>query len=153
MEAMRGVKGEAAVNSFQELFDLIGELARKRYQAGERAFSSLGLNHTEARLLTLLDQEGGSAAQDALSNRLSVDRSNAVRALQGLEREGYVARRKDDSDKRANVVRMTAKGRKTVSEIGKLRKAMARSFFGELKEAEAGAVVGLLKKALADQEA
>lgn len=135
-------------SSFQTLFDLIGELARRRYQTAERCFSALGLNHTEARLLTLLLREGGVAAQDALSNQLFVDRSNAVRALQRLEQGGYILRRKDDVDKRANLVEMTPMGRKVVSEISKLRKKMAVSFFGDLKEDEAGVIVDLLKKAL-----
>jgi MarR family transcriptional regulator, transcriptional regulator for hemolysin len=136
------------VNSFQALFDLIGELARRRYQTAERCFSALGLNHTEARLLTLLRQQDGVAAQDALSSRLFVDRSNAGRALQWLAQDGYILRRKDDADKRANLVRITPKGRKAVVEIARLRKKMAQSFFGDLKPAQAGAIVDLLRKAL-----
>jgi MarR family transcriptional regulator for hemolysin len=77
-----------------------------------------------------------------------VDRSNAGRALQRLEQDGYILRRKDDADKRANLVRITPKGRKAVVEIEKLRKRMAQSFFGDLKEDEAEAVVNLLRKAL-----
>lgn len=131
---------------------MIGELARRRYQAGERGFATLGLNHTEARLLTLLKQNGGEAAQDVLSNMLFVDRTNAGRALQRLERDGYIVRRKDESDKRANFVGMTAQGRRTVAEILKLRKEMARSFFGALQEDEAALAVELLRKALAGPE-
>jgi DNA-binding MarR family transcriptional regulator len=145
-------KGSSEANGFLALFDLIGELARRRYQAAERYFSALGLNHTEARLLTLLRQEDGVAAQDALSNRLSVDRSNAGRALQRLERDRYVLRRKDDADRRANLVQITPKGRKAVVEISRLRKRMAQSFFGDLKEDEAGAIVDLLRKALTNEQ-
>jgi MarR family transcriptional regulator for hemolysin len=144
-------KGSSEANGFLALFDLIGELARRRYQAAERYFSALGLNHTEARLLTLLRQEDGVAAQDALSNRLSVDRSNAVRALQRLEQEGYIRRRKDDADKRAKLVQITPKGRKAVAEISRLRKKIAQSSFGDLREKEAGAIVDLLKKALTNE--
>jgi len=139
------------MDSFLTLFDLIGELARRRYQVAERCFSVLGLNHTEARLLTLLHQQGGVAAQDALSNRLSVDRSNAVRALQRLEQEGYVLRRKDKTDKRANLVQMASKGRKAVSEISKLRKKMARTFFGNLTENQVAAIADTLKKELSSE--
>jgi len=141
------------MNSFLTLFDLIGELARRRYQTAERCFSALGLNHTEARLLTLLRQEDGVAAQDALSNKLSVDRSNAVRALQRLEQDGYILRRKDGADKRANLVQITPKGSKAVVEISKLRKKMAQNFFGDLKEDEAGVIVDLLTRALTNEQA
>ena len=136
------------MSAFLVLFDLVGELARRRFETAERSFSALGLNHTEARLLTLLRHEGGVAAQEALSNMLFVDRSNAGRALQHLEREGYIRRRKNNADKRSNLVQMTAKGRTTVIETSKLRKRMAESLFGQLEEHEAGAIVGLLRKAL-----
>ena len=137
---------QAGVNGFLRLFDLIGELARRRYQAAERCFSVLGLNHTEARLLALLGQQDGLAAQDALSNQLSVDRTNAGRALERLERNGYIRRHTDKVDKRAKHVQITPKGRKAVVEISRLRKQMALSFFGGLKEDQARAIADLLTK-------
>ncbi len=136
------------MSNFQILFDQIGELARRRHQAAEESFASLGLNHTEARLLGVLHQQHGAAPQDEITSQLTVDRSNAVRALQRLERGGYIVRSKDEVDKRANRVRMTDKGRKIVIEISKLRKKMVQTFFGELTDDEAGTVATLLHKAL-----
>ena len=138
----------AEANHFLTLCDLVGELARRRYQAAERCFSALGLNHTEARLLTLLHHQAGSASQDALSAGLPVDRSNAGRALERLERDGHIVRTKDGDDKRAKRVRLTPKGRRMVVEVAKLQTKMAMGFFGELTLVEAAAVVALLKKAL-----
>src|SRR5690242_2724511 len=112
------------MNNFLTLFDLIGVLARQRYQIAERYFSTLGLNHTEARLLNLLDKENGAATQDALSNRLFVDRSNAGRALKSLEHEGYIERSQIDTDKRTILVQITARGRETVGEIVKLKEKL-----------------------------
>jgi DNA-binding MarR family transcriptional regulator len=140
------------MNSFHTLFDLIGVLARRRYQTAERCFSALGLNHTEARLLRLLLQEDDITSQDALSNLLFVDRTNAGRALKRLEKGGYIVRRKHDADKRTNLVQITAKGRKAVVEIAKLRNKVAQSFFGDLKEDEASAIVDLLRRALTNEE-
>jgi DNA-binding MarR family transcriptional regulator len=140
---------EIAMDNFLRLFDVIGELARRRHQAAERCFARLGLNHTEARLLTLLNQAGGSATQDALSNSIFLDRSNAGRALNRLEHAGHVERRKDEVDKRTNLVQITDKGQATVAEIATLRQAMARQFFGDLTDDEAGAIADLLGNALA----
>ena len=84
-----------------DLFELIGALARRRYQTAERFYAPLGLNHTEARLLKMLDNEAVATTQDALSRRLFVDRSNAGRAFKRLEQAGHVDRRKDDADNRA----------------------------------------------------
>ena len=137
------------MDGFQTLFDLIGVLARRRYQAAEHHFAALGLNHTEARLLTLLREAGGAASQDALSSQLFVDRSNAGRALKRLEQNGSIVRRKDDADKRAYLVELTAKGRKASAEIAQLRKVIAQSFFGDLREKDARAISNLLTTALA----
>jgi len=134
------------LNNLLSLFDLIGELARRRYQTAERYYSSLRLNHTEARLLTLLDKQNGKANQDALSNMLFVDRSNAGRALKSLEHQGYIERYQSDADKRTNLVEITDKGSVTVAEIVKLKERMVQEFSGDLTEEEAEQVINLLRK-------
>lgn len=132
----------------EDLFELIGALARRRFQAAERSYAALGLNHTEGRLLKLLDGEGGAATQDALSRRLSVDRSNAGRAFKRLEQAGYVARRKGDGDNRTNLVEITPEGRAAAAEVNRLSDEIARTFFGELSEADAATAAAVLRKAL-----
>ncbi|PKL77198.1 MAG: hypothetical protein CVV27_06360 [Candidatus Melainabacteria bacterium HGW-Melainabacteria-1] len=139
------------MSQFATLFDLIGDLARRRYQAAEREFAVLGLNHTEARLLNLLHRAGGTAHQESLSNSLNVDRTNASRALKSLEQKGYLGRQQDAADKRAKRVQITAQGQQAVTEIAKLKHQMVENFFGELTEAEAERVVTLLSKAVKPQ--
>src|SRR5690242_8928974 len=129
------------MDNLSTLFDLIGELARRRYQIAEQYYSALRLNHTEARLLTLLHRQGGKANQDTLSNMLYVDRSNAGRALKNLEQAGYIERSQNEVDKRTNLVEITDKGRATVAEIVKLKEKMIREFLGNLTEEEAGQVI------------
>ncbi|RYG24098.1 MarR family transcriptional regulator [bacterium] len=138
----------AHVNGYAELFDLVGVLARKRHQAGERSFAALGLNQTEARLLTILEREGGEATQDSLSGMLFIDRSNAGRGLKRLEHEGYVVRAKDGKDARTRSVGITLKGRAAAKQIKRLRNVMAASFFGSLTEEQACAIVELLKSSM-----
>ncbi len=140
------------MDNFQKLFDLIGVLARRRYKAAEQRFSALGLNHTEARLLTILHQEKGVATQDALSNRLFVDRSNAGRGLKNLEWKGCIKRSENEGNKKTKLVEITATGRQTIVEISKIRKKMAQSFFGDLTKGDAGTIVDLLQDALADED-
>ena len=140
------------MDAFFTLFDLIGVLARRRYQTAEQCFAPLGLNHTEARLLSLLCQAGGSAPQDTLTKSLTIDRTNAGRGLKRLEQEGCLVRESNSEDKRANRVKITAKGRKLVGEISKQRKKIAQSFFGELSEKEARQAIALLTKSLSEVE-
>jgi DNA-binding MarR family transcriptional regulator len=137
------------MDSFLALFDLVGEVGRRRQYAAEKCYSVIGLSHSEARLLSLLEWAGGTATQDALSNLVYLDRSNSGRTLRRLEQAGYVVRRKDDTDKRANVVRISAKGRKAVIEVMKLRKKLAQRFFSGLEENEADSITILLRKVIA----
>jgi len=136
------------MDSFLTLFDMIGTLARRRYQAAERAFAALGLNHSEARLLSLLHEADGKTTQDKLSAGLLIDRSNAGRALKKLEAEDYIRREKDAADKRTNHVTITKKGEKAVNDIAEMRVGMAERFFLDLEEKDAEKIVALLQKAL-----
>lgn len=133
-----------------ELAELIGRVARRWHQLGEKSFAALRLNHTEARLLTLLDQHGGGATQDALSNELNVDRSNAGRALSRLEDSGMVVRRTDEADARTKVVEITDAGRAAVKEIDRVQAEMAESLLGKLSKADTRKASELLRAVLAE---
>lgn len=136
------------MNNHLKLFDLIGLLGRKRRFMGERCFAPLGLNPTEARLLTLLGEQGGDATQDTLSGMLYLDRSNAGRALKSLESGGYVSRQKGAADGRTNAVQMTPKGKKTAKQIEALRLELAERFLADITDDEAATITLLLGKAI-----
>lgn len=132
------------MNGYLALFDRLGQLGRQRYRLAEDYFARIGLNHTEARLLTLLTQAGGRATQDVLASQLYIDRSNVGRALKALEVRDYVARQKDEADKRANFVQITAKGSAAAREIANLKGEMAAAFFTGLDEKDATKIADLL---------
>jgi len=131
------------------LFELIGELSRRRYRLGEGAFAKLGLNHTEARILSLLVGYSEAPTQDALSNRLTVDRSNAGRAMKSLEQRGLVAREKHVTDGRTYVVRLTDEGREVARQIEQMRTGMAQELFPQLSDVQADALIAQLEQAIA----
>lgn len=134
------------MSSFETLFELIGDLARKRYQEAEKNFAPIGLNHSEARLLSLLQKSGGRSTQEILSSQLSIDRSNAGRALNKLEKNGYVTREESLKDRRTRLVLMTKLGMETVVEIQKIRKQIIEDLFSGLSEAEAHEAALILQK-------
>lgn len=138
--------GNLQMDSFLKLFDLIGELARQRYQIAEQNFSVLGLNHTEARLLNLLSQANGEATQDEISNMLFIDRSNAGRGLKRLEQKGFITKKDNISDKRTKVIQITIKGRQIVQKISKAKEKIARSLFKGLNEEDARLVLEIFQK-------
>lgn len=128
------------------LFEQLGLLARQRYQAAERGFAPLGLGHTEARLLSLLQRAGGEAAQEELAGQLQLDRSNCGRALALLEQKGLLARQPSRTDGRAKRVALSPAGRERLGEIEALRRRMARQFFSRLNQAEVEQALALLSK-------
>jgi DNA-binding MarR family transcriptional regulator len=130
------------------LFDLIGKMARQRYLLGERGFARLGLNHTEARILTLLSNAQEAPTQDALSSQLTVDRSNAGRALKSLEQRQLVLRMKDCADGRTSTVHLTEEGRKHALHIQAMRVEMAHTFFGTLTDEQADHIMKILDGAM-----
>lgn len=130
------------------LFELVGELSRRRYQIGERAFAKFGLNHTESRILSLLIGQSEAPTQDALSSQLTVDRSNAGRAMKGLEQRGFIARKKDIGDGRTNVVQLTDAGREVAHQIAQMRTGMAQELFPQLTDAQADALILQLEQAI-----
>src|SRR5687767_9061421 len=135
------------MKSFERLSDLIGAFARRRHQMAEKSLATIGLNHTEARLLTLLRQSG-AATKDVLSNQVFVHRRNASRALKHHEQTVHVVTRRDQAGRRAQLGEPTRKGCQAVVAISRLRKSMARGFFGDLKPAKADTIADLLERAL-----
>jgi len=133
-----------------QVFELVGVLARERYRAAEQNFGRIGLNHTEARLLRLLEQHSGAASQEELSASLQVDRSNAGRAMSSLELAGHISRRVDTADRRRRLVTLTASGRHVLREISKLRTQMAGDFTAALSEAETAELARLLARVVHD---
>ena len=133
------------------LFDILGEIARKRYVAGEKYYAKHGLNHTEGRILRLIQEAQEEISQDELGLQITIDRTNVGRALAKLETAGLIVRCPDPSDKRAKVVKITTQGQALVRRIAKDRSMMLEEFFGNLTKDEAAAAVSLLKKVVESQ--
>lgn len=141
-------RGQA--DSYSELFDLVGALAQRRFRLAENTLTTVGLNHTEARLVSVLGREGRTMTQDELSGALTVDRSNAGRSLKKLESHGYVIRRQDKVDKRTNVVTITDKGRDLAARVEEIRAKIVETLFRDLPEEDAATIVRLLRSAFPD---
>ncbi len=130
-----------------KLFDLIGELARKRFRLAERELMVLSLNHTEARLLSLLREQDG-CAQEVLTAAVVVDRSNVGRSLKKLEKQGYIVRQRDADDRRAYVVSLTDTGRALGEQVSKVRDRIVDTFCQNINERDARSAVEVLSKVL-----
>ena len=87
----------------------------------------------QAYLLTL--SSGEAVSQDEIARRHRVDKANAARAVQTLERLGYVRRARADDDRRRWDVSLTREG---VAVKGEVQRILA-GWVASLAEAVAGA--------------
>ncbi|MCF2527143.1 MarR family winged helix-turn-helix transcriptional regulator [Yinghuangia soli] len=95
-------------------------------QASEVHFARFGLSTGRYRLLVDLEDHEGEKSPSQLAASLGVSRATVTGLVDGLERDGLVARRASAEDGRAMVVVLTARG------AGRLRD-MAADHFGRLQ--------------------
>lgn len=95
-----------------------------------------------AALATL--EEFGPASQSALSDRTRIYRSDLVAVLDELAGRGQVERAPDPADRRRNLVRITASGRRQLRRLDKLLTAVDDDVFAPLTPAQRDQLTELL---------
>jgi MarR family transcriptional repressor of emrRAB len=98
----------------------------------EPVFRAMGLTENSFHVLCLLfASENRCAAPSVLSELIGTSRANMTRILDSLVADGLVSRSIEVRDARRHVIRITAAGRKTVTEaVPKLVGPLKRSFSG-----------------------
>lgn len=130
------------------LFDMIGTVAKRRYQIAEQFLSTIGLNHTEAILVTLLRNAGSEATQEELSRMVIIDRSNVGRALRRLREHIYITFHKDNIDRIVNIIQLTPSGHTLARKIDKIKKRMANELCCGPTQDEAEHIIMLFNKSI-----
>ena len=104
-----------------EMSDLVGPLlgrAHGRLSAEvDAALAAHGLRAREFGALVVLAAEG-PLSQRRLGAVQGVDRTTTVAVLDALQGHGLVERRRDDGDRRAYSVHLTAEGRRVLARAG-----------------------------------
>jgi DNA-binding MarR family transcriptional regulator len=104
--AMGDVKTARAM---QALARGLGRLGRERARAGD-------VTPQQAEALLLIAERGGMSTS-SLALTLGIDPSTASRNLAGLERAGYIVRRRGADDGRQTDVRLTPRGKRTAEAV------------------------------------
>jgi DNA-binding MarR family transcriptional regulator len=100
-----------ATRTLQVVARALGRLGRDRARA-----AGADLTPQQAEALQLL-AERGVISTSALAQLLGIDPSTASRNLAGLERRGYIVRRRGADDGRQTDVRLTARGKRTAEAV------------------------------------
>jgi DNA-binding MarR family transcriptional regulator len=88
---------------------LVGQVAMHANRIVGQTLGEEGVRKQHFAVLTAL-QEQGSVSQAALGRRVWMDRSDLNGVLNDLERDGLVARVRDEGDRRRNVIALTPAG-------------------------------------------
>jgi len=95
-------------------------------------------------LATLWHGEG--ITQQELAERLLVTKGNVVGILNRISAAGWVERRPDPEDRRANRLFLTAEGRNLVEKALPCQMALGKRIFGTLTEAELRQMDSMLER-------
>ena len=114
---------------------LLGTIAITVADLIEEALAPLGLRLRHYRLLRFLWLDGPHQ-QSALGAALQVDRTTVVALVDFLEQQKLAKRERDREDRRAYVVRLTAKGEEVARKATETANAVSERIFAPLERAE-----------------
>jgi DNA-binding MarR family transcriptional regulator len=110
-----------------------------------RYLAPVGVSARELGVLLLLDGRDPESQQQA-AERLGVDRTTMVGLIDGLEAKGLVARRADATDRRRNVLELTARGQKTLVRAVRASDKAEQELLAALGDAESAQLRSLLTR-------
>jgi DNA-binding MarR family transcriptional regulator len=96
----------------------MAQLASRAQRLVGEALAQDGVRRHHFTVLTSLAEQG-AASQAALGRRLWIDRSDLHAILGELERDGLVARVRDEQDRRRNLVTITSAGTAALKRLDK----------------------------------
>lgn len=103
----------------REFFDALSMVNRKLRAVFDARVKERGLTLARARALFALTKKDG-LNQRELADELDIETPTIVRLLDGMEKQGFIERRVEVSDRRAKRIHMTELGRTIADEILKL---------------------------------
>jgi DNA-binding MarR family transcriptional regulator len=114
---------------------LSGQVAAAATRLVAEALAADGLRRQHFIVLSALAEQG-AASQAALGRRLSIDRSDMHALLSELERDGFVARVRDQEDRRRILVALTPAGARTLKRLDKRVQAAQEALVAPLSAAD-----------------
>jgi DNA-binding MarR family transcriptional regulator len=140
---------KALLTSGSYLLKKVGHVVKERLID---AFEEKGLSAYDYAILSLLN-EGSCETQGMIADALGLDRSHLVGVLDELEEQGLVQRRRDQKDRRRQLVRITPAGSEVLKDLRAIAKRVDDEFFEPLDAAERKTLTELLARLAAHHDA
>ena len=128
---------ERFARALQTVFRGLHRQSRERARNGE-------ITPQQAEALQAI-AERGAVSTTALAVLLGIDPSTASRNLAGLERDGFIARKKASADGRQTDVRLTARGKRVAETVGTTASQAHVALFDRLARTDRARVVEALE--------
>jgi DNA-binding MarR family transcriptional regulator len=132
---------EVEVRTWVQLVRTYSRIERKLEQVLERH----GLSIPQFDILATLGFEQGITQQE-LAERLLVTKGNICGMIDRMEASGWVERRPDPADRRANRLFLTRRGKTRLGETTPEEQALVKKIMGALKPAELQTLYQLLDR-------
>lgn len=127
---------------------LLTRLGSESSRLYRQRLAPLGLEPHHARALRYVGSADG-LSQQGLANHLGVARSRVVAIVDELEQRNLVKRRPSPSDRRANALRLTAKGESLLQEVLNASREHENELCAPLRPDERAQLTELLQRLVA----
>ncbi len=124
---------------------LIHEIARQMRTSFDRRVQHLGLTRSQWRVLGVLRRYPG-IKQTRLAEMIEVEPITLVRLLDRMQKSGWVERRPDPQDRRANGIFLTAKVSGITKEMLSIAVALRRDWMRDFSAKEYAQLLSYLKR-------
>ena len=104
-----------------------------------------GLTLQQWFLLTLLEDEGGTASMTRMARFANVTRQNVAAMVSRMVQMGIVTTERDPKDRRSSLVTITEPGKKRLADAGPLRDEWTMEVFSALSDDELQQIDRLLR--------
>lgn len=112
---------------------LVGRLWRKM---AREAAARHGVSEAASAPLIWIERLGENVRQNTLADAIGIEGASLVRLIDELQASGLVTREPDPSDRRANVVSLTPRGREVVAEVNEDIQGLREQIFANVPAAD-----------------
>jgi DNA-binding MarR family transcriptional regulator len=126
---------------------VLNKAARQLHAMFTESLEPLGIKPQHYAVLVLLDASG-PLSQQAIGQRLYIDRTTMVHIVDDLEKRGLAVRAKNPADRRKHAVSITEPARKVVAEAGRMADSVQEQYLAPLSQNERRQLLQLLKRLL-----